>query len=245
MTASAASAAANGFTCSGGTFTSPTVIPAGTYRSVTIVGICAPGPGTVNVQKGLTVEPGGGFDATTASATVTIHGSVTVEPGGIFAMGCGPTNEPSSNCADNPSLTSNDSIGNNLSAKDPLLLVIHHDTIGGQARVNGTSGGMTCNNIPGAGTPPFVDFDTNVIGGNASVMGLRTCWDGFSNNKVAKNVHFKNNQTVLSDGNYLGGNQIERNLICFRNSPRPHLSDITPVPNTVGRHTKGQCAHEV
>jgi hypothetical protein len=40
----------------------------------------------------------------------------------------------------------------------------------------------------------------------------------------------------------MGTNTVHEDLNCFHNSPRPHLSDITPVPNTVFGTARGQCA---
>jgi hypothetical protein len=237
-------AAGGNFTCKGGSFSSPSVIPSGTYHTITVKGLCAPeDPGTVTVERSLTVASGGTFFSLLGHATVTVWGSVDIQAGGRFAFGCAPTFDVS--CFDDPNATSNDTIHGNLSATGASLLVVHNDTIDGNVSVEGGGNGLTCNNIPGLHTPGYVDFSTNVIGGNASVEGLRTCWDGFSDNTIGGNVAHINNHTVIEDGNFVGGNTIARNLSCFRDDPLPHLSDFAPAPNTVAGHTEGQCVNEV
>jgi hypothetical protein len=239
--------AAGNYTCSGGSFFSPSIIPAGTYKSMTVTGFCAPAPGTVMVRN-LTVAPGGGLASMVASSTLTVTGNVEVETGGMFAIGCGTSVLNDATCPDNPEATSTDSIGGNLDTSGAVLVIVHFSSIGGNAKMNGGGGGITCDNLPGVPTPPFVDFDYDAIGGNASVKNLVTCWDGFSDSTIGGNVTFDNNQTnlpLIGDGNFVGGNVIAGNLRCFGDSPKPHLSDVTHIPNSVGGHTAGQCVAEI
>jgi hypothetical protein len=236
-----AAASAN-YTCSGGRPSKPSVIPAGTYGSITVKGFCAPAdPGALTADN-LKVASGGTFFSLLGHATVTINGSVDVRSGGQFALGCAPTFDVS--CFDDPSATSDDTIHGNLSAEGAGLLIVHNDTIEGDVSVLGGGGGLTCTNIPGLHTPPYVDLSTNMLGGSVSVAGLRTCWAGFSTNTVSGSVSYVNNKTVISDGNFVGANTIASNLSCYRNKPQPHLSDITPVPNSVSGKTFGQCVGE-
>jgi hypothetical protein len=241
--ASPAGASGN-YTCSGGSPHIPSVIPAGTYASITVKGFCAPAdPGVLTVAKSLTVVPGATFFSLFGHATVAIHGNVDVQAGGRFALGCAPAFDVS--CLDDPKATSHDTIGGNLSAERAGLLIVHNDTIDGNVGVQGGGGGLNCRNIRGLHTPAYVDFDANVLGRNVSIVGLRTCWSGFSNNTVGGNVSFNDNHTLIGDGNFVGGNTIARNLSCNRDAPRPHLSDLVPVPNSVSGHTEGQCVGEV
>jgi hypothetical protein len=104
-------ASAGSFTCSGGTATSPTIIPAGTYTQVTVTGICrilgaVTGPkigpdtgvikncnargGPVNVLGGLTIAPNGFLDAGSCAPTVNVSGGVAVGSGGGLILGCSP-----------------------------------------------------------------------------------------------------------------------------------------------------------
>ncbi len=244
----APAAAAGNYTCSGGSFFSPSIIPAGTYASITVTGFCEPAVGTVTVQKSLTVAPGAGLASLVASSTLTVMGSVDVMAGGMFAIGCGTSVLSDATCTDNPDATSTDSIGRNLNTSGAALVIVHFTSIGRNVEMNGGGGGITCDNLPGTPTPPYVDFDYDTIGGNASVTNLVTCWDGFSNSTIGGNVAFDNNQTnlpLIGDGNFVGGNTIARNLSCFGNSPTPHLSDAIPTPNSVSGHTAGQCVGEI
>jgi hypothetical protein len=240
----APAAAAGNYTCSGGSFFSPSIIPAGTYASMTVTGFCEPAPGTVTVQN-LAVAPGAGLASMVASSTLTIMGSVDVQPGGMFAIGCGTSVLSDATCPDNPDATSTDSIGRNLNTSGAALVIVHFSSIGGNVEMNGGGGGLTCDNLASVPTPPYVDFDYDNIGRNAAVTGLETCWDGFSNSTIGGNVAFSNNQTLIGDGNFVGGNTIGRNLSCFGNSPTPHLSDVIPTPNSVSGHTAGQCVGEI
>ena len=231
------------FVCGGGSPSSPTVIPAGTYSSIVVTGDCAPAAGTVNVLKGLTIAPGAGFDSMNASSIVTIGGNVDVQSGGEFLLGCGPSFDTP--CPEGTTVTSADAIHGNLGADGAALLVLHFDAIGGNVGVSGGGGGITCRTLPGLPIPGYLDFASNTIGHNASITGLQTCWSGFSNNAVAGNVSFNDNQTKKHDGNFVGANTIARNLSCSGNTPTPHLSDLGPVANQVGGHTEGQCVGEV
>ena len=227
-------AASGNYTCSGGT------IAAGTYSSITVTGFCSPGKGTVTVLKSLTIASGGGLDSANASSTVIIGGSLDVKKGGFLALGCGPDPDPESRCPEGPAAQSHDTIHGNLDSEGGTLLIIHYDTIGGNVGVHGGGGGLSCDGFP------FIDFDHNSIGGNASETDLRTCWSGFSNNEIGGNVDYTNNQTGIPDGNFVGGNSIGGNLSCSADSPTPHLSDSPfPPPNSVAGHTSGQCVAEV
>ena len=233
-------AASTNFTCSGGS------VPAGSYRNLTITGFCTINAGDVTVANNVIVTPTGGLDGSWAGSTLTVGRNLNVESGGSVFLGC-DTTDPCSNDPDqnNPTLSTNHVIHGSVVSTGAPFLVIHHDTIGGGVSVDG--GGVTydCSNFA------FTDFDVNSIGRNVSISGLRTCWDGFSNNKVGGNVSFVNNVATIvepppvgPDGNFLGGNTIARNLSCSGNSPTPHLSDETPIPNSVGGNTSGQCVGE-
>lgn len=224
-------AAAGSYTCSGG------VIPHGTYSSIIVTGFCSPDTGTIHVLKNLTIATGGAFDSPDASSTVTIDGNVDVQKGGLLALGCGPSFD--SPCPEGQDVTSNDTIHGNFGSEGATLLILHYDTFGGNVGVQGGGGGLNCDSFP------FIDFDNNSIGGNASVNGLQTCWAGFSNNSIGGNASYTNNQTADGDGNFVGGNTVGRNLSCSGDSPTPHLSDFAPVPNSVAGHTSGQCVGEI
>jgi hypothetical protein len=225
-------AAADGTTCSGGS------IAGGTYKSLTVTGFCAIDSGNVNVLHDVTVTSTGGLGGTYPGSTLTVGHDLVVEQGGSAFLGC--------NADDGCGGTVSDTIMGNVRSIGAMYLVIHNDAIGGNVSVSGGSAVYDCSAFA------FTDFDRNSIGGNASITGLNTCWDGFSNNTVGGNVRHENNIAIIvepppvgADGNFVGGNTIAGNLTCFGDSPTPHLSDLAPVPNTVAGKTRGQCVGEV
>src|SRR6516165_3006660 len=92
-------ASARSFTCSGGTATSPTIIPAGTYTHVTVTGPaigpggtevvtnCSAASGPVNVLGGLTIAPNGFLDAGSCAPTVNVSDGNAVGSGGGLILG--------------------------------------------------------------------------------------------------------------------------------------------------------------
>jgi len=167
-------AAAGSFTCSGGTATSPTIIPAGTYTQVTVTGICrilgavtgpAIGPGgtevitncnapsgPVNVLGGLTIAPNGFLDAGSCAPTLNVSGGVAVGSGGGLVLGCSPflvvappTPPFPSLC---PGITTSNVITGGVTATQPMTLIFHSNTISGGLSVQGGGGGVNCDSNP-------------------------------------------------------------------------------------------------
>lgn len=230
----AAEAAAS---CSGGP------IAPGTYDSLVIRGFCFPA-GDVIVTHDVTVVGGGILAAIFGGSTLTIEGNLEVRSGGAAAVGCEPKAFP---CFTSPGSITNDSIGGNLIANNALLVLMHHDRIGGNVEEHSGGGGLTCAPLsgfgPGGGPPPYSTYEDDTIGGNASVTDMRTCWLGFFRNTVG-NVEWHNNQTLDPDGNEIASNFIRGNLDCSANTPPPQLGDAIFVgngPNTVGGRSTGQC----
>jgi len=231
--ATSVSAAGNG-TCAGGT------VAAGSYKSLTITGFCTLDGGNVNVQLNLKVASTGAFNALFGESTLTVGGNLIVDPGGVLALGCDPEELP---CFDNAAATSNHSVGRDLLVDHGLLVIVHDNHIGGNVEQDGGGAGFNCDSVFPNGPPDYTDYAGNVIGGSASISGLRTCWTGFSHNVVGGNVNHTNNQTAIDDGNLIDGNHIAGSLRCFNDAPAPHLSDgPTPIMNVVGRAAQGQCA---
>ena len=141
LMATAASAAPVGgggaYTCSGGN------VPAGTYQSIRVTGVCFMPAGTVAVRGNLTIAPGALLDAVTPGdpptnpvvpATVLVGGNVLVGKGAVLALGC----SPNISC---PTGISFDRVGGNITALGSLAVVIHSATIGGNVTVLGGGGG--------------------------------------------------------------------------------------------------------
>ncbi len=233
-TATASAAGLASSTCSGGS------IAAGTYRSLTITGLCLLDSGNVEVERDVAIAPGGGLEAVFSGSNLRVEGNLRVKAGGLLALGCEPLLGDFL-CMNNPAGSTHHVIGGNLVANDAVLVIVHHDKIAGNVTETGGGGGLTCNPLFTGGPPPYTDYNDDKIGGSVTVSGLHTCWDGFLGNKVWGTVRWNDNQTVIADGNLMGSNIVHGNLNCFENSPMPHLSDVTAMPNTVFDVARGQC----
>ncbi|TAN34588.1 hypothetical protein EPN29_02635 [bacterium] len=219
-------------TCASGT------VAAGTYHSLTITGFCKVDGGNVMVQRNVTIAPGGALLAAFSGSDLTIGRDMLIQTGGKLGLGCEPVEFP---CFNNSAGHTNHSIGRNLVAENATLVVVHRSHIVGEVAETGGGGGLTCAPLFTNGPPPFTDYTDNMIGGDVTVARLHTCWDGFLRNKVGGTVNWNDNHTVMADGNLMSTNTIHHNLNCFENSPKPHLSDFTPVKNTVFGTARGQC----
>jgi hypothetical protein len=235
-------------TCSG-TLASPGVL-SGTYSSnVTIEGICAAVAGPVLIEGNLTLAPGSGLNAAFAAGNVTVQGNLSVGRDAFMYLGCIPR---SFACFDDPNpehptLSSASTVEGNLSETQPLGVVVHNSTIGGNVQQTGGGGGTTCENPPP--TFPFGVFsayEDSTIGGSINVIGLDSCWLGVARDSVGRNVDILQNQLADPDAIEILGNQIGNNLVCQGNSmvwnsnETEGLFPREPHPNEA-RHRVGQC----
>jgi hypothetical protein len=233
--AAASASSVSNSTCAGGS------IAAGSYGSLTITGFCSLDSGNVEVERDVTVAPGGALLAAFSGSDLTVERNLWVKAGGLLALGCEPLGGDFL-CFNNPAGSTHHSIRGSLVAKDATLVIVHHDHIAGDVQETGGGGGLTCNPVFTGGPPPYTDYNDDNIGGNVTVSGLHTCWDGFLLNRVWGSVSWNKNQTVIPDGNLMGTNTVHEDLNCFGNSPLPHLSDVTPLLNRVFDDARGQCA---
>ncbi len=251
----------NRYNCTGGN------VPAGTYHSMIITGICYMPAGKIVVRGDLTVAPGALLDAATPGdpaanpllpATVLVGGNVRVGRGGVLVLGC----SPAGGCTG----VTYDRIRGNLTAIGALGVVIQAVSIGGSATVLGGGGGVAGGagsggcftspipapwsedpalSNPTTGSPQYSDFEDSTIGGNLRVIGLQTCWLGSFRDRVAGNVAFIGNTTSDPDGNELGSNLAHGNVICLANLPATQFGDSGAAPNMVGGLAIGQCGFHV
>jgi hypothetical protein len=249
------------YNCTGGN------VPAGTYDSMIITGICYMPTGTVVVRGDLTVAPGALLDAATPGdpaanpllpATVLVGGNVRVDRGAVLVLGCSP--------AGGCHAVTYDRIRGNLTAIGALGVVIQAVSIGGSATVLGGGGGVAGGagsggcftspipapwsedpalSNPTTGSPQYSDFEDSTIGGNLRVIGLQTCYLGSFRDRVAGNVVFAGNATSDPDGNELGSNLARGNVICLANLPATQFGDSGAAPNMVGGFAIGQCGFHV
>jgi hypothetical protein len=240
----APSFAADAATCGGGS------VAAGSYSSLTINGFCTVDSGTVNVARNLTVAPGGELIAAFGGSDVHVGGNLIVQANGVLILGCEPEAFPCFNDPDQEigTLETNDTIGQNLTAQGALAVIVHATQIGLNTVVQGGGGGVTCDtNIPNAppGSPAYIDFEDNTIGGNSIIQGVQSCWAGYIRNHVSRNVIYQGNSFADPDASELTTNQVGRNMICFGNSPQVQFGDSQGSPNVVGGKALGECKNVV
>jgi hypothetical protein len=243
-------------TCGSASFP-PASLAGGTYSSVTVTGLCAVNAGQVVVTGNVTVQPGTALVASFAknvggpgTSGITVDGNIDVGSGSVLFLGCEAAHSP---CNDdpsktNPTLNSADTVKGSVIATDPLGVIVHLSTIGGDATQSGGGGGVSC--TPSGifakfGSPPFSDYEDNTIAGNMRVTGLKSCWLGGLRNKVGGSVTYSDNTLADPDANEILTSQIAGNLICSNDSPVMEYGDSHGSPNVVGGFATGQCAFAV
>ena len=249
------------YNCTGGD------VPAGTYNSMIISGICYMPAGNVSVRGDVNVTPGALLDAVTPGdptsgtpvvpATVLIGGNVFVGKGGVLLFGC----SPDSACANPPGI-SFDHIRGNLIAIGAQGVVVHSASIGGSVYVSGGGGGPVaegCTNaVPMAPglvpwsedpslnmTPVYSDLEETSIGGNLNVTGLTSCWLGSLRDQVGRSANFAGNTLGDPDGSEIANNLVNGSMACSSNSPAVQFGDSGAAPNVVGGFASGECGFNV
>jgi hypothetical protein len=162
--------------------------------------------------------------------TVTVSGGVSVGNGATLFLGC----SPAFIC---PGTTA-DRVNGGIRANQPLMLILHSNTINGGVSLLGGGGGL-----PGSGCFfPFSTFEDNHITGGASISGMQSCWFGFIRNEVHGSVSITNNTFSDDDATEIVQNTISGNLACFGNSPAAQVGDSGGLPNIVTGQKLGECA---
>jgi hypothetical protein len=213
---------------------SETTAVSGSYHNLTITGNAYVADGaTLAVSGNLTIARGGCLDAFSLG-TVNVGGNILVGKGATLALGCSPgAIGPQPPCGD---MTTNDTVGGNIIANQPLTMYLTADTVGGNVISHG--GG------PGPVLSPYINFPIkeNHIRGNLIVQGWQGAWAGALRNNVGGNLIFSKNTTANPDSTEVATNTVRGNLICMGNSPAAQFGDSGGLPNTVGGHKLGQCA---
>jgi hypothetical protein len=250
----AATSGPTSFRCSGGTLLAPVVIPAGTYKSVTVAdGFCVM-QGTYNITGSLTVAPGAFLDAavmfgfppydygTPCNVFVKVSGGVRVGQHGALYFGNGAgTGCPSSN----------DVVNGGISATNAESVVVHGTKIGGGLTVRGGGGGTDC--LPTDTSPfgPYTNLEDSQVNGGISITGLSTCWLGVIRNTINGTVRINNNTMGDPDAIEIGINEINGTMACSGNAlafpgpggvPTNSFDGSPPNPNVVTGAETGQCA---
>jgi hypothetical protein len=262
-----------GYTCSGGSFTtsppSPSIIPAGNYKSITVTGQCLILTGTVNVQKSLTIAKGAalitnlsGVPGIPDDATVNVGRNVNVERGATLLFGC---NIASFGCTVNTT----DTVGGNFTADGALGVVVHSVSFRGNFSIEGGGGkDYACSGV-GAfaafGSPTYSTLEDSRVSGNVSVTDYKSCWLGLARTTIGGNARYSENVLGDPDAIEIVSNTINGNLSCHENqvvdtSTTPFtFTDKAPwdsvetgpnielnrqsLPNTVNGKRSGQCVN--
>ncbi len=234
---------ASALTCSG-TLASPGNIAPGTYASLTVVGFClGPPTGNVIVKGDVTVAAGAALGANypvlapgapEGDANWLVKGNVVVGAGGTLLLGC----EPAVGCVN----TTFDTVKGSVIANGALGVILHSSIIGGNVSYNGGGGGRNC--TPGFG--PFAfgvysDAEDDVIHGNLTVSGLRSCWFGEFRNIILGNDTVTQNRFADPDATEVANNEVFGNLACFNNVPDAQFGDSIQPPNIVFGAIRGEC----
>ena len=242
-------------------------IPPGTYKSMLITGLCYMKAGTIVIRGNLTVGPGALLDAGAnpgdprskpdVTATVRVGGNVFVGDGAVLVLGCSPN--LLGIC---PHSLTFDSIGGSLTAVGALADVLHGTSISGNATIVGGGGGAGsagCSNTKGHHfrapwsedaalakvVPQYTDFEDDSIGGDLTVIGVRTCWMGAVRVQIRGSLTWAEDVTNDPDGNEVANNLMGGNIACLYNDPAVQFGDSGGAPNLVRRHAIGECGFNV
>ncbi len=237
-------------------------LAAGTYSSVTVTGTCAVSAGQVVVTGGVTVQAGTSLVAAYAlnagapstTSGLTVIGDINVASGGTLILGCEASHFSCLDDPGNPSsptLNSSDSVSGSVIAANPLGVLVHDSSIGGDATQSGGGGGVSC--TPTGifatlltGSPAYSDYEDNTIGGNLRVTTLSSCWFGAVRNHIGGSATFTGGTFLDPDASENLSNQIAGNLLCSGNSPAIQYGDsVGATANVVGGFATGECAFSV
>ena len=219
----------------------------GDYHNLTIIGNAyVAGGTTLNVSGNLTIAPSGCLDAFSLG-TVHVSHNVLVQRAATLALGCAPGSNGPPPIAPCFFTVTDDTVGGNIIADQPLTMYLTAVTVGGNVVSNG--GGFS---TPGLSFPVK---DMN-IGGNLVLQGWHGgegAWIGALRNHVSGNVIVSNNVGFrpgpdgTNDSTEVLGNTVGRNLICHNNTPAAQYGDAFGEapgngPNVVGHKAIGECA---
>ena len=260
VTAAGAAVTGGTATCSG-TPTAPGVLT-GTFKSNVVVrGACEVNAGPAVVNGDLTLSAGSALLAAfalndktgTGHSSLTVKGNILVRAGATLIMGCNPANfacldDPNQN---QPTLSSHATVGLDLRSNQPLGLIVHNFTVGGDVIQTGGGGGVNCNPqgiFKLFGSPVYSTYEVGTVGGDVRISSVQSCWMGIVEVHVGNSMVMNANKLADPDAIEILSNNIKGNLICRGNSRTwdngemgPSLFPRMPEPNTVGRNRAGQC----
>jgi len=260
VTAAGAAVTGGTATCSG-TPKAPGVLT-GTFKgSVVVSGACQVNAGPAVINGDLTLSSGSALLAVfalndqtgTGHSSLSVKGNILVRAGATLLMGCNPANFPCLDDPDqsNPTLSSHDTVGLDLRSNQPLGVIVHNFTVGGDVIQTGGGGGVNCNPqgiFKLFQSPAYSTYEVGTVGGDVRISSVHSCWMGVVELHVGNTVVMYRNKLADPDAIEILSNNITGNLICRGNSRTwdngdisEHLFPRQPEPNTVGRNRKGQC----
>lgn len=241
-------------TCSGA-WPTPGTLMSGSYRHVTVSGVClVPDGQVITISKGMTLEPGAQLVAFFTSQQMTIVGRISVGRGAVLALGCTP--EFGCNSATKP--PSKDVVDGNIVARHALSIYLNGDTIFGNVSFIHGGWGRDCTD-PNAQDPndPLghsLAIKDNVIHGRVTLRHWSGCWIGLVRNTVFGRVTIAHNYANQDPANEQGADSTEvvanviwGRLSCYENTPGAQFGDAVigaPPgygPNTVSGRVSGEC----
>jgi len=255
-----AGAAVTGTTTCSGTPSAPGVLT-GTHGAVVVKGACEVNAGAAVVNGDLTLSPGSALLAAFAlndqtgsgTSSLAVTGNVLVRAGATLLMGCNPANFA---CLDdpnqsNPTLSMHPTVGLDLRSNQPLGVIVHNFSVGGDVIQTGGGGGVNCKPqgvFKLFQSPVYSTYEVGTVGGDIRISSVHSCWMGVVEMHVGNTVVMYQNKLADPDAIEILSNNITGNLICRGNSRTwdngdigPNLFPRQPEPNTVGRNRIGQC----
>jgi len=259
VTAAGAAVASGTTTCSG-TPQAPGTLT-GTHSTVVVNGVCFVNAGRAVVSGNLTVTAGSALVAAfalndktgTGKSSLTVKGNLQVNVGATLLMGCNPANfacldDPNQN---QPTLSSHATVGLDLRSNQPLGVIVHNFSVGGDVIQTGGGGGVNCKPqgvFKLFQSPVYSTYEVGTVGGDIRISSVHSCWMGVVEMHVGNTVVMYQNKLADPDAIEILSNNITGNLICRANSRTsdngdigPNLFPRQPEPNTVGRNRIGQC----
>jgi len=227
--------------CSG-TLDSPGIL-AGTYPGNVVVSGACFGGGPATINGNLMLTPG---SALLDFAGLTVNGNVVVQSGATLFVGA----EEDEGSA--PAQPSEFHFAANLTATQPLGVVLHGVSVDGNISESGGGGGFTCDPVgvfAAFDSPVFSVVEGSHVGGGVTITGLTSCWLGITHSQIDGGVRLQNNQLADPDAIEVLDNSIGGNIVCQQNSMMWDSADTVEdslyprqwEPNTVGGQRVGQC----
>jgi hypothetical protein len=154
-----------------------------------------------------------------------VKGDVLVGHGATLLLGCAPE----VNCVN----TTHNAVRGSIDADGALGVIVHNNTIGGNVSYHNGGGGVNC--TPGFG--PFAfgvysDAEDDIIGGNLTVSGLRSCWFGEFRNTILGSDTVTGNGVADPDATEIANNEVFGSLACSNNVPDSQFGDSVQPPTS-------------